>query len=227
MEVKLPPNTDRATVEPLPQERRRRLLAAVLLGLLLLAFASASFLAGRMLSVVEIELWLQSWGSAAAILSACLMLAHAVLPFPAELLAVANGMLFGFAPGLALTWASAMVSALASFALARIFGWPLVRRLLSPASERRLGEWVDEIDTPALLSVRLIPLIPFNLVNYAAGLTGVRPVTFTWTTAVGILPVTVASTLVGSHMLEPGPVLWLAAAGLVVLIFLGHRWRRG
>lgn len=197
-----------------------------LLALVLLTFGAGFIAASRLVSVPGIERWLEAWGPWAAVLSALLMLAHAVLPFPAELLAIANGMMFGFVPGLALTWSSAMLSALLSFGLARAFGWPLVRGLLPPARQRQLTLWVGQTGVPTLLLVRLIPLIPFNLVNYAAGLTGVRTATFAWTTAIGILPVTIVSTLVGSHMLEPGPVLWLASAGLAALVLLGHRWRR-
>ena len=176
--------------------------------------------------VADIEAWLEAWGAWAAVLSVLLMLAHAVLPFPAELLAVANGMAFGFAGGLALTWTSALLSAALSYAMARAWGWPLMRRLLSPRAQARLEAWVGRAGTGTLLAARLVPLVPFNLVNYGAGLTGVPPLGFAWTTAVGILPATVLSTLAGSHMLEPGPVLPLALVALAALAVAAPLLRR-
>ncbi|MFO1070393.1 MAG: VTT domain-containing protein [Geminicoccaceae bacterium] len=219
--------TDRPPSRPPPPAGPLRLV----LGGLVIAMAVAGLVVvlvrpGVLPGVADIEAWLEAWGAWAAVLSVLLMLAHAVLPFPAELLAIANGMAFGFAGGLALTWSSAMLSAGLSYALARAWGWPLMRRLLSPATQARLEAWVGRAGTGTLLAARLVPLVPFNLVNYGAGLTGVPPLGFAWTTAVGILPATVLSTLAGSHMLEPGPLLPLALAALAALAFAAPLLRR-
>lgn len=218
------------TDRPPPTPPANRPLHLVL-GAVVVLVAAAGIVVGAarpdvLPGVAEIEAWLAAWGAWAAVLSVLLMLAHAVLPFPAELLAVANGMAFGLAGGLALTWASAMLSAWLSFALARAFGWPLMRALLSPEGLVRLETWTGRAGTGTLLVARLVPLVPFNLVNYGAGLTGVAPRSFAWTTAVGILPTTVLSTLVGSHMLEPGPLLPVALAALVALACAGRFLRR-
>ncbi|HKC31211.1 MAG TPA: VTT domain-containing protein, partial [Burkholderiales bacterium] len=76
----------------------------------------------------------------------------------------------------------------------------------------------------ALLLVRLVPLISFNLVNYAAGLLGVGWWTFLWTTALGILPLTVAMVLLGGQILAAP--LWAWALGALVLLVLWFSWRR-
>jgi uncharacterized membrane protein YdjX (TVP38/TMEM64 family) len=46
----------------------------------------------------------------------------------------------------------------------------------------------------------LIPVIAFNLINYAAGLARVRWRTFTWTTAVGILPLAFLMVAAGDQL---------------------------
>jgi len=50
---------------------------------------------GIMPNTVGIEAKIRSWGNWAAVASIVLMVAHSVVPFPAELITFANGMLFG------------------------------------------------------------------------------------------------------------------------------------
>ena len=106
------------------------------------------------------------------------------------------------------------------FALARWAGDKWVCRLIGEARWQTMTEWIDERGTGGLLAARLIPVISFNLINYAAGLAGVGWWKFTWTTAVGILPIAIASVLVGSHMIEAPAWLWVivvAAAAILIL----------
>jgi uncharacterized membrane protein YdjX (TVP38/TMEM64 family) len=177
-------------------------------------------------SVEQVEAAIASWGAAAPIASVGLMVLHSFLPFPAELLAVANGMLFGFGFGLLVTWAGAMLGALLAFALARSLGQPFVRRRLGERRWAQLEAWTSGAGIEALILARLTPVISFNLVNYAAGLAGVRWWRFTWTTAVGILPITIASVLVGSHMAVIPWQIWGAAVLAIAGLMLLYRWRR-
>ena len=63
----------------------------------------------------------------------------------------------------------------------------------------------------SLLIGRLIPLIAFNLINYAAALTEISWWTFLWATGTGILPLTILLNVVGDQMLTV-PALGLAIA---------------
>ena len=177
-------------------------------------------------SVERMERAIASWGAAAPLASVALMVLHSFVPFPAEMLAIANGMLFGLALGVAITWIGAMLGALLAFALARWLGQPFVHNLLGERRWRTVETWTAVTGAKALLLARLMPVISFNLVNYAAGLTGISWWTFTWTTAIGILPITIASVLVGSHMTTVRWEFWavlVVAAGVAMLL---HRRRK-
>jgi uncharacterized membrane protein YdjX (TVP38/TMEM64 family) len=176
-----------------------------------------------LMSVQQIEDLVASWGAWGPLVSVLLMVVHSFVPFPAELLASANGMLFGLVLGTAVTWVGAMLGALVAFGLARRFGRPLVLRLLSERHRRVLDTWTARSGAGGLLLARLVPAISFNLVNYAAGLAGVGWWTFTWTTAIGILPVTVASVLVGSHMIGAPWHVWVLSVALLLVLWLLHR----
>lgn len=65
-----------------------------------------------------------------------------------------------------------------------------------------------------------MPVIAFNLINHAAGLVRVSWWAFTWTTAVGILPLTVLMVLLGERMATMPAWAWF---GLVLLAFV--LWR--
>lgn len=158
-------------------------------------------------------------GSWAAVASMGLMAAHSFVPFPAEVIAIANGIVFGPWLGILLTWAGAMLGAVLSYEIARALG-PAARTRLIPRRYRpRLDAFARNIGIAPLLIARLMPIISFNLVNYAAGFAGVPRWTFVWTTGLGILPLTVLSVLLGSQAFHLPVYAW-TLVGWVVLILL-------
>ena len=83
------------------------------------------------LSVEGIERIAEAWGAWAPVASIAIMILHSFVPFPAELIAIANGMLFGPIWGTLVTWVGAMLRAALAFALARRYGRPLADRLIA------------------------------------------------------------------------------------------------
>jgi uncharacterized membrane protein YdjX (TVP38/TMEM64 family) len=177
------------------------------------------------LTPAEAEAFLRSWGPWSAAGAVALMVLHSFLPLPAEIIAIANGMMFGPGLGMVLTWVGAMLGALLSFALARWLGRPFVRLVVAKTRWRQIEAM--PVSPGALLVARLIPVVSFNLVNYAAGLLGVGWWTFLWTTALGILPLTIATALLGGQMLAAPLWGWaFMAVGLFGLWLVWRRWRR-
>lgn len=206
--------------------RRRTAFAAFLLVLLCGALA-AYVLEGQARPVEDMVAWLRSTGAWAPLAVIVLMVLHSFVPFPAEILALCAGAIFGTLLGAALIWTGAMLGALVAFWIARQLGQETVRGWMSEAQARQLDAWTDERGALALLAARLIPVIAFNLINYAAGLTRVRLWTFMWTTALGILPVTLLCTWFGARMLGMDwPVLAAVSAVLLIVLLVMHRLAR-
>jgi uncharacterized membrane protein YdjX (TVP38/TMEM64 family) len=154
-----------------------------------------------------------------------LMLAHAIIWYPTEIVTATAGFVYGFLPGLGLVTAGWVASALVSYVLGLVLGRPLLCKLLGHRFTR-LEHAVQRGGTSLLLSARLIPVVPFSLMGYVAGATRVRVWRFTWTTVVGYLPLTAAVAYLGSRAktLSAGdPVVWLAALLVVVLLLLARR----
>lgn len=66
---------------------------------------------------------------------------HSFVPVPAEILAVANGMIFGPIWGTVITWVGAMLGAYLAFGLSRALGQPLAQAMVPERHRRTLDEW--------------------------------------------------------------------------------------
>jgi uncharacterized membrane protein YdjX (TVP38/TMEM64 family) len=175
-----------------------------------------------------IEAEIRSWGHWAVAASIGLMVAHSLVPFPAEFVTFANGMLFGPVWGVAITWTGAMLGAALAFALARWFGRPFVDAVMNERHRDAVDRWARRQGTGVLLLSRLMPLISFNAINYAAGLTPISWWTFLWTTGLGILPITTLLVVTGDQVWNGSGDAWIylvavAAAGTLVWYLLARR----
>ena len=161
------------------------------------------------------------WGPWSVAASIALMVIHSFVPFPAEFLTLANGMLFGPVWGTVITWVGAMLGAIITFGLVRWLGRPFVEVAVARNNWESLDEWSEQKGPYVVLISRLIPVIAFNLINYAAGLSRISWWGFIWTTAVGILPLTILMVIMGSQIHTLGWEAWvLLLAGVIALWLL-------
>jgi uncharacterized membrane protein YdjX (TVP38/TMEM64 family) len=168
---------------------------------------------------------LDSLGAVAVLVLVGIALVHAIVPFPAEFPTAAAGFVFGFAIGFPLMVLAWTLSCLVAYALARGIGPPLLDRLAGRERMEATDRLIARGGWPILLAGRLIPVVPYNLVSYAAGATRVPVGRFTWTTAVGVVPLTGLTALLGQRLQEPrfdDPVLWLILLGVLVLLLLAR-----
>ena len=98
-----------------------------------------------------------------------LILAHAVVFYPTELVTATAGLVYGFLPGLALVTCGWLASALLAYLLGRAVGEPLGRLLFGSRRFLALRRAVERGGAPLLLALRLIPIVPFSLTGYVAG----------------------------------------------------------
>jgi uncharacterized membrane protein YdjX (TVP38/TMEM64 family) len=80
---------------------------------------------------------------------------------------------------------------------------------------RRAERFVARGGAASLVSLRLIPLIPYNAICYAAGITRVPLARYSWTTVVGTAPLTVLIAYLGSRLESPDFGDWRLWAGLL------------
>ncbi|AJY27211.1 hypothetical protein BTM_6178 (plasmid) [Burkholderia thailandensis 34] len=168
---------------------------------------------------------IRSLGAWGVLLSIALMTIHSFLPFPAEVIAIANGVIYGPLWGSVVTWVGAMIGATTAFGIVRALGRPFVRWVLSARQQARLASWSRQQGGLAILLARLVPAIAFNLVNYASALTDVSLWTFLWATGIGILPLTICLNLLGDRILSGWSSLAFVVGALVfalACVFVHH-----
>jgi uncharacterized membrane protein YdjX (TVP38/TMEM64 family) len=205
-----------------------RIAGFAVLGLGVVAAVVALWLGwGRGLTIAAVEETIRAWGMWGVFASIGLMVLHSFVPFPAEFVTFANGMVYGPVWGTVITWSGAMLGAFAAFAVARGLGRPFVESLVATRDWHSLDDWAARDGWQVLLISRFLPVIAFNLINYAAGLTRVTWWTFAWTTGLGILPLTVVFVVMGDNIESLGWGSWalLLTGGLVLWLVLRRRLR--
>ncbi len=157
--------------------------------------------------------YLRGFGLWAPLVSVGLMQLQAVLaPLPSFPIMYANGLLFGTVWGGLLSWASILLSAVLCFGLARLFGRPLVERVVRPGALAWADRHVTRFGPFAIFLARLIPLTSFDLVSYAAGLTPMRLGPFCVATGLGMAPAIFLTAAVGD---AGGRSPWALVAGVL------------
>jgi len=148
------------------------------------------------------------------------ILSHAIVPFPTEVVSAAAGFVYGFAAALPMLLVFWLLSALLAYWLAERFGRPLARRVVGERNLRRAEEFVARGGPVPLISVRLVPFVPYNAICYAAGIVRVPLRRYAWTTFVGIIPLTTLVTYLGSRLEKPDFGDWRlwAAVGAFTLV---------
>lgn len=152
--------------------------------------------------------------------------------FPVAALALAGGLLFGLVWGSIYTFLGAILNCTLMFLLARYVGREkveqLIQKKLSPLWQKRLQNLNSRGGFLLLVILRLIPAVPYNLINYAFGLTSMSYRTYIIGSAIGIIPGTLAFINIGDKALDvTSPDFWIAIGLLALLLvvtgFLGKK----
>lgn len=181
----------------------------------------------------QIEHWLQQAGIWAPIIYILLYIFATVLVLPSTALNLAGGAVFG--PWFGTFWTSiaAVIAAVVTFIFTRTIGRNLV-------TQKLIKRW-RTIDTEIksggffyIFAIRLLPIIPYGLVNFAAGLTSIRFRDYFWGTLLGTVPGVAPFVLIGSsgsEALRTGNFSTLIAAlsltGVLSMAAIWYRRHRG
>jgi uncharacterized membrane protein YdjX (TVP38/TMEM64 family) len=198
-----------------------------LLALLVLAIPELreAFEAAVRGDTAEVRSKVKDLGVAGPLLILALTLIHTVVFYPAEIVDAAAGFVYGFFPALALTMLGWLLSGLLCYAVGHSVARPLLDRWFGAARFERIEGTIERGGATLLLAVRLIPIVPFSLVSYAAGAARVPLWRYAWTTLVGYLPITALSVYFGTRLEGlslTDPLVLGSAAALLALLFVGH-----
>ena len=150
-----------------------------------------------------------------------------VLALPGILFALAAGAIFGPIMGTFLCWFSMSLGAIGAFVAGRYF----LKDALKPKLEQNktlnkfLFEGADRSDVFLLAVTRLVPLFPFNLQNFAYGVTDIRFAPYALYSALFILPGTAAYTIGAAGIVDgENRVLLIAIAVVLFAVSFAVAW---
>lgn len=162
---------------------------------------------------IALETWIRNQGMLAPLIFGLIYIAATVFALPGSVLTIGGGLLFGIWWGTLINWFSASVGAMISFLIARYFGRDTLTKILeNKGTLHGLDKKIDNNGFYSVLILRLLPLFPFNGLNFGLGLTKVTFWDYIRATLLGILPGTFVYTSLGSagkHASISDPVTWL------------------
>ena len=201
----------------------KRIFGSLWFGLFLLAL---TIWWRSQLALTEIPLLLEQWLQDIGLYKAALIyvVIYAVRPlilFPATLLTVASGLIFGPWLGTLFTIVGENASANLGFVLARWFG----RKTVETHATDWLSRWDEKLKengVVAVMSMRLI-MLPFDAVNFGCGLTAIRHRDYAIGTFIGILPSLIGFVLLGGIAASgvQNRILVLSLSALFMLLGFG------
>jgi uncharacterized membrane protein YdjX (TVP38/TMEM64 family)/rhodanese-related sulfurtransferase len=205
--------------EPRPEPAMNRTLLRTLGALLLVGAVTTALLYRAHLDVAALEAWVSGAGAAAPLIFVGLYALATVLFLPGAVLTLAGGALFGPLWGTLYNLTGATLGALLAFLIARHLAGDWVQTR-AKGLLALLIQGVEAEGWRFVAFTRLVPLFPFNLLNYALGLTRIRVLPYVLATLVFMLPGAVAYTYLGFAGREAIAGEGLIRNGLIALALL-------
>lgn len=197
---------------------------------MLIAFVAAAFVSVRFFGLVEyldrdrLRLWVDGFGVWGPLVYILVYSIAPSLMMPGLALTVVGGVLFGPVRGSIYVMAGATIGASVAFLIARHMGREWVEGVVKGGRLEELDARVERQGWKIVAFTRLIPLFPFNFLNYAFGLTKIKFSHYLIATFVFMIPGAVAYVVFSSSILDllKGGVSleFVIGAVLVVMISL-------
>ncbi|RKU15540.1 TVP38/TMEM64 family protein [Candidatus Poribacteria bacterium] len=178
----------------------------------------------RLENVPKIKTWVASFGKIAPLVYIGLYLVSTVFFLPGSPVTVLAGFVFGPLWGVFYASVASIISVSVAFLIARYVARDLVEGWVKDNAQfRKIDEQVEEQGWRILMFTRLVPIFPFNLQNYAYGLTSIRFSTYVLVSAIFMLPGTAVFVQLGGAFVSGEGNIWktllyLGIAGVLMLL---------
>jgi len=173
----------------------KRLLQILIASCMIIAIVTAVYFRDSF-NVEQIELWIEQAGVLAPVVFILIYIAATILFLPGSVFTLAGGVLFGPFLGVLYNLVGATIGAAISFLIARYVASDWVSNK-SGGTVKQLINGVEAEGWRFVAFVRLVPLFPFNILNYALGLTKIRFIEYVVATFLFIIPGAAAYTYIG------------------------------
>jgi uncharacterized membrane protein YdjX (TVP38/TMEM64 family) len=214
-----------------PTKKVLSLLVLLGLGLAIFFFTpAASYLKIEHLN--EFRGWLKSFGAWTPFFFILAFLVGSIFCFPATPFTLTAGALYGVGWGIMMAVIGSNLAANATFGLSRWTGFGLFACWFSQKARDRIQALLSKSGIEVVFTLRVLPLFPFGVFNYFAGLSPVRWTDYAIGSLLGMFPSTVIYVSLGSAVFEVSwrdPKSWLhprvwGPLAIAVAFVVGIRW---
>ncbi|HEU4414413.1 MAG TPA: TVP38/TMEM64 family protein [Candidatus Angelobacter sp.] len=184
--------------------------------------------------IVDFVTWVKGMGALGGVLYAAAYIVGTALFFPGLPLTLGAGFVYGAVIGTLVVSPASVAGACAAFLIARYLArdW-VTRRMKKYPQAAAIDRAIEKNGFKVVVLLRLQPVLPFNMLNYALGLTSIRLRDYALASWIGMLPATILYVYLGSIMndfsdlLRGRPnsgvagrvLLWGGLAAIVVLVW--------
>lgn len=175
-------------------------------------------------NVHKIKKWVSGFGIIAPLIYICFYIVATLFFLPGLPITVLSGIAFGPVWGVVYVWIGAVIGVSLAFLVARYAARDLVEGwVLGNAQFQKIDEKVEQEGWRILMFTRLVPIFPFNLQNYAYGLTKIKFFTYVLVSAIFMLPGTIAYVQIGGAIVSgegnlSKTLIYLSIAGVLILL---------
>lgn len=197
--------------------------------ILIVVFALIVMLIGlnshRCVTPYEIKKFLIGFGILAPIVYIVLFTFVPLTLFPDALLALSAGLVFGIIPGIIYTIIGALSGGTLAFLISRKVGKDKISRKL--IQHEKMYSLIEKRGFLLILCLRLIPLIPFDVISYVSGVTNVKYKDYILATLLGILPGVIILVSLGDAVSSSEQSrLYVSLAALVLLFAIAPKGKK-
>lgn len=175
-------------------------------------------------NIPKLKDWVSGFGIIAPIVYICLYIVATLFFLPGAPITILSGIAFGPIWGVVYVWIGATIGVSLAFLVARYAARELVAGWISGNAQfQKIDEKVEQEGWRIVMFTRLMPYIPFNLQNYAYGLTKINFPTYVLVSAIFMLPGTIAYVQIGGALVSGEgnlykTLLYLSLAAVLVLL---------
>lgn len=169
----------------------------------------------------ELKSYINSFGIMAPIVFICMFVAATVLFVPGLPITVLSGILFGAFWGTAYVIVGSTIGVSLAFIIGRYLGRDFVKRMTEKNEKMaKLDTYIKEQGDTILIISRLVPIFPFNLQNFAYGVTDIKFSTYIWYSMIFMIPGTFIYTSFGALAYSTVPTKALVFYSSLLLVAL-------
>ncbi|WP_102347826.1 TVP38/TMEM64 family protein [Bacillus sp. Marseille-P3661] len=198
--------------------------------IVVIAIIAAVFLIAWKLGLVDLlkdveamQAWFKSFGVYAYILFIAVFILVAVFMLPAALLTIVAGITFGSINGALLALVGATLGAMVSFLISKYVARDMiVEKFKNNKIFQKIDQGVEHNGVSFLILTRLVPVFPYNVQNYAYGITKIPFATYSIVTFITMAPGAFIYAYMAGQIVKEGLsfslIIQFAIAGIILFL---------